>query len=285
MALAATMAAAALAASPRQASADSYPERTRATVRQTLAFSGQGPYRLEVDNVFGAIRIAAHEGGRVELAAPRVTFAREAADATLAAREVTLDVREEGGTVRVYVDGPFRECRDGRRRSWSRRDYLVRYDIVIEVPRGVEIAARTVNDGDIRVSGVTRGFDVENVNGAVELLDVAVGGRARTVNGGLHVVFRENPSVASSFGSVNGDVVVQLKPGLSADVRLETFNGRVYTDFDVTRLPALEPESELRGGRHVYRTSRAFGVRIGRGGPELSFDALNGDIRILQGGR
>lgn len=282
----AAMTAAALAVPARQASADAYPERAREAIRRMLSFSGPGPHRLEVDNVFGAIQIVVHEDSRVELAATRLTFARGTADVARAAREVTLDVREDGATLRVYVDGPFRDCRDGHRWSWPRRDYIVRYDFAIKVPRGVEIAARTVNDGDIKVSGVTRGFDVENVNGAVEMMDIAGGGRARTVNGDVRVVFRENPPVASAFASVNGDVVVHLKPGLSADFRLKTFNGEIYTDFDVTRLPALAPTSERRDdGKLVYRTDGAFGVRVGRGGPELSFDAFNGDIRILQGGR
>jgi hypothetical protein len=269
-----------------RSAAHEYQERGRESVQRSFAPSGSGFHRLEVDNVFGSVKVTVHDARTVEVAATRITFARDPADAELAAREVTLDLREENGTVRAYVDGPFRDCRDGRRRAWTRRDYTVRYEFAIEVPRDVTVALRTVNDGDIEVRGVARGFDLENVNGAIEAVDVAGPGRAHTVNGDVRVTFRENPPAASSFASVNGDIAVSLRPGLGADLLLKTFNGNVFTDFDVSALPpVVRTKGERRNGKFVYEGDRSFAVRVGGGGPELSFDAFNGDIRIIQGGR
>jgi hypothetical protein len=56
----------------------------------------------------------------------------------------------------------------------------------------------------------------------------------------------------------------------------------MYTDFDTTALPALMPVSERKQGKFVYKSDRSAGVRVGGGGPELRFETLNGDIRILQ---
>ena len=77
-------------------------------------------------------------------------------------------------------------------------------------------------------------------------------------------------------------MVVTFQPTLAADLRLKTFNGGMYTDFDTTTLPALTPVTERKAGKFVYKADRAAGVRVGSGGPELRFETLNGDIRILQ---
>jgi hypothetical protein len=70
--------------------------------------------------------------------------------------------------------------------------------------------------------------------------------------------------------------------GLSADFRFKNFNGGVYSDFEMTSLPALAPTTERQGGRFVFRTSRYTGGRVGAGGLEIKTDNLNGDIRVLE---
>jgi len=62
----------------------------------------------------------------------------------------------------------------------------------------------------------------------------------------------------------------------------EDIQRHAYTDFDVTALPGRPAVSERRDGKFVYKTNSFYGVRVGRGGPELKFDAFNGDIRIRQ---
>jgi hypothetical protein len=105
------------------------------------------------------------------------------------------------------------------------------------------------------------------------------------VNGRISVVFSKNPTKDSSFKSVNGTIEASFRPGLSADVRVKTFNGHAYTDFDATPLPSLTPVSERREGKFIYRSDRSTGLRIGSGGPEFKFDTLNGSIRIINRGQ
>ena len=70
---------------------------------------------------------------------------------------------------------------------------------------------------------------------------------------------------------------------LNADIRLKTFNGSVYTDFDVTSVPRVDRTVEVRNGtRRVYRRGEYQTVRVGKGGPEFSFDTLNGSIYVLR---
>ena len=102
------------------------------------------------------------------------------------------------------------------------------------------------------------------------------------MNGGVTVTFATAPQGTSSFETVNGDIEVTFPPNLAADLQFKTFNGDVYSDFVTTPLPAAPASGERRGAKFVYKADRRFGVRVGRGGPEISFDTLNGDIRILQ---
>ena len=60
----------------------------------------------------------------------------------------------------------------------------------------------------------------------------------------------------------------------------EDVEGGLYTDFDVTALPVAASPAENRNGKFVWSSRRMTGVRIGRGGPELEFETLNGNVMI-----
>jgi hypothetical protein len=69
----------------------------------------------------------------------------------------------------------------------------------------------------------------------------------------------------------------------AADLRMKTFNGGLYTDFDVQTLPTTAlVKAERRDGMYVYRSTGFTTVRAGSGGPELTLDTLNGDVRVLK---
>jgi hypothetical protein len=104
------------------------------------------------------------------------------------------------------------------------------------------------------------------------------------VNGPVHVEFAKNPATASSFKSVNGALDVYFQPNLNADLLFKTFNGQIYSDFDVT--PRATPiETERKNGRYVYRSNRLQGGSAGLGGAQLSFDTLNGNVRLHRAGQ
>ena len=124
---------------------------------------------------------------------------------------------------------------------------------------------------------------LHNVNGGIEMHDIAGSGHASTVNGGVKAGFRENPKQASDFKTVNGNVELTFVHGLAADFRLKTFNGSVFSDFEMTSLPSRPVSGEQRNGKFVFHSDRFTGGRVGNGGPDLKAENLNGDIRILEG--
>ncbi len=253
------------------------------TAQKTFTYSSGSGRKLIVDNVHGSIDVVAYAGNDVQITVNERWTADSPEKMQEARRDVKLGLGQQGNTVRLYVDGPFR-CRDGCVHEHGRTGYRVAFDFQVKVPNDAVLDLRTVNGGHIKAENSNAGFTVHNVNGGVELLEMAGSGDATTVNGGVKVTFRENPKLACSFKSVNGELAVSFRPDLSADFRCKTFNGGIYTDFDVNALPTVAPVAERHGTKYVYRSDRTSGLRIGAGGPTHHFDTLNGSIRIIKRG-
>ena len=201
------------------------------TAQKSFTLSGAAGRKLTVDNVWGSVHVTAADGDRVDVSVKERWHADSQADLERARREVHLDMTQDGDTVRVYVDGPFRD-RHGRGGDLG---YEPRFDFDIRVPRQIALDLRTVLDGDIRVAGTSGDFVACNVNGDVTLNDIAGSGRATTVNGPVRVTFRDNPRSESTFKTINGEVAVALQPGLDADLRLKTTEWRGVDGLRLSR--------------------------------------------------
>ena len=258
---------------------ESYRLEKKDAVAQVFHFaSPEKPGIVKVDNVFGSITVSGTKTADVRLEAKKVLRADSQDDLQKAEREVVLKMAEKDNMLDIYVDGPFR-CQDGSRRG-SGRDYTVTYDFTLQVPERTSLILKTVNDGDIVVRNVRGEFTVRNVNGHIEMRDIAGPVDGKTVNGRIRAVFRENPAAVCKFTTVNGDLEARFVPGLDAEFQLHTLNGGIYSDFPVSYLPAKPGTAKRENGRFVYRSRSSQGVRVGRGGPEISMETLNGDILI-----
>lgn len=155
----------------------------------------------------------------------------------------------------------------------------------IQVPVNTSVELKTINGGHIDVTGVSGDLDVQNVNGSITLKNVSGAVAAHTMNGGLTVSLdRVTPDKPMSFTAMNGQVDVTLPADTKAKLRLKTMNGAVYSDFDVktepdTSKPVVE-DSRGQGGRYRIRMDRAVVGTINGGGPEISFQTMNGTILI-----
>lgn len=265
------------------------PVREQETIRKS--FSGAHKL-LAVDNVFGSIEVVGGQSDHVELVITKTLRAESKERMEAAKKEVTLDVTDQPDLLKLYVNGPFRcncdcdgdgSCHQGCGDRHGDRGYQVKMDFQIQVPRNIDVKLKTVNSGHVSVREVIGSFAVNNVNGGIELQDVGGGAaHAKTVNGGVKVVFRENPKENSEFATINGPIDLYFTRGLSADFRFKTLNGRIYTDFEMTSLPAQPVRAESHDGKFIYRTDRHTAGRVGSGGLEIKADNLNGDIRVLE---
>ncbi len=158
-------------------------------------------------------------------------------------------------------------------------------DLAIQVPVNTSVELRTVTGGHIDVTGIDGDIDVENTNGSVTLRNVSGAVVAHTVNGAVTVVLdKVAPDKPMSFTSLNGRVDVTLPADAKARLRLKTTNGAVYSDFDVkmetdNTKPIVE-DARGQGGRYRIRMDRGVYGSINGGGPEYTFQTMNGDILI-----
>jgi hypothetical protein len=256
--------------------------RDEEKIQKFFTLPAGGRKSLEIDDVWGSIEVVADTTDKVEMTVDRTNQAESKEKLERAKKEVTLDVTQEEGALKLYVNGPFRCQCDDCRRSRDDDGYRVKMDFKVHVPRDIDIKVKTVNEGRVKVSNINGSFVVRNVNGDIEMDNVAGSGTARTVNGPVLVSFRQNPRENSEFKTVNGNVELRFAHDLSADFRFKTFNGGIYSDFPVTALPVHAIQEERRGGKMVYRADRYTGARVNSGGPEIQIENLNGDIRILE---
>lgn len=266
------------------AAAAGTPGKDAEQIHRTLKFTGvSGTHRLTVDNISGSIRVTGYDGTTVEMIASRTIHADSDDKREEAKNKVTLDITEKANDIVLFVDAPWR-TRDGGTdyRGHDHYGYDVSYDFELKIPVKTDVVLKTVNGGEIEVTNVVGNFVVKNVNGSVNLQDMAGSGEASTVNGSVDVRFRENPHEASAFSTVNGKVTVQFEKSLAASLRFQTLNGEVFSDFNVTKENLSRPFSRKYGNRSVYKASDSFGVQVGTGGPEMKFSTINGNIYILK---
>ena len=268
------------------AMADSrFPIEHRETIRRSLPTPAGADAVLEVSNISGGIDVTGGDEKTIELVAERTIRARTDRDRDEARREVRLDTRETSSGVLLCEDAGRRcGCDERPSSSWRDRDesrYRVDTHFTLRVPRNIAVRLCSINGGRITVMHTTGGVEVEHVNGGIDVDDIRGAAHLTTVNGAIHATYPGAPP-ASSFRTVNGSIVASFPKSLSADMRLRTMNGGLFTDFETTALPRTAATPERRGNRFVYRSNRTVSVRVGGGGPELSFETLNGDVRVLQ---
>ena len=235
---------------------------------------------IEVDNLTGSIQVTGTDSDRAEIVVTKTFRANSKEDVEKARREVSLDITQDSGLLKLLVNGPFR-CQDSCTETPGHQSYSVKMDFQIFVPRASALKLRTVSEGDIRVSHVHGSYEIHNVDGNVNMQDIGGSGVARSVNGEVTIDFSQNPEEVSNFGTVNGNVELRFVKNLSADFRLKTFNGGIGSDFSMESVP-VQATGEIPGGKMVLSPNPYIEGRVGFGRPEITVDTLNGNIRILE---
>jgi len=240
---------------------------------------GGDPPVIEVDNIFGPVRVTGHSDSRVMLQARETIKAENQTRLEKAREETRLAIRSTEGRLRIYAHGPFRQ-KDGKV-NWCRDlGYTVQYDLELKVPPHSRVDVKTVNRGDIQLSDLQGAFSAQNVNGPIRLEQITGSGRAVTVNGTLTVIFKKNPRENCRFSTINGDIALFFNPPLSADFWLQTLHGKMLSDFPFRYLPREKTSGSREKGRYVYRSHGSQGIRIGSDGPCIRVKTLNGSITI-----
>jgi hypothetical protein len=180
---------------------------------------------------------------------------------------------EGGVTICAVYPTPRRareenSCEPGESHS-NTENNDVQVDFTVAVPKGVEFDGQTVN-GEASAEGLTANVTLGTVNGGIELSTTGYA-EARTVNGSIVATMgRADWTGPVEFTTVNGGITLNLPATLSTEIRAETLNGDIDSDFPMTV-----------SGRFGPRRVRAT---IGQGGRTLELKTVNGSIRLRKNG-
>lgn len=245
------------------------------------------PVVLEVDTIRTSINVTAYDGKEIVIVA-RESTAKEGDDdreqrgprgragkdedgsSTAGLRRIPnssvgLTASEDNNVVSVKTD-------------FSRQPLA----LDISVPRTTSVRAKTVNGGDLALTGVAGEHELSNVNGRIVAKDIAGSLVANTTNGSIRATFTEvTAGKAMSFNTFNGDVDVTFPAKLAATLRVTSGRGDFYTDFDVAmQQQAPEVTQGGQNGRYEVRLERETVAVVGRGGPDIRFKTFNGNVMI-----
>jgi hypothetical protein len=101
----------------------------------------------------------------------------------------------------------------------------------IKVPRNTNLILRTEMGGEVEVDGVEGDLDIHSMNGEVTLRDIASSASVETLNGEISASFKRAPVKPVSFSTMNGEIDVRLPGDTKANLRMQTRNGSIRTNF------------------------------------------------------
>jgi DUF4097 and DUF4098 domain-containing protein YvlB len=228
------------------------------------------PVRLRVSLLMGSISVEAYNGNAVVVESTAREARRDAAPSREGLRRVPMtgadmNIEEKNNVVTIGTE--------------SMKSSV---DLRIQVPVRTSVQLETVQNGEIRIAGVRGDHELSNTNGGIEARQVSGSVVAHTVNGRVLVTFANvTPDKAIGFSTLNGDIDVTFPASTRANLRIESMNGEIFTDFDVA---SREPASKERSGGHRVRLESGVVGTINGGGPEIQFKTLNGNVHMRRSG-
>jgi DUF4097 and DUF4098 domain-containing protein YvlB len=225
------------------------------------------PRKVDVNLMQGSVTVKVHSGRDVIIESGSERIERQP--------------RESGGMRRIDVPNRGLSVEEEDNVITVRTRTPSNSSLVISVPADTSVTARSHN-GDIEVDGLRGEFDVQTHNGKITLNGVSGTVVAHTANGTIKVVMdRVEASKPLSFSSLNGSIDVTLPADVKANLKLNSFRGEIWSDFDIklgggaTTQPNNTPDGKFR-----VTMDRNLGGTINGGGADLSFHTLNGRITI-----
>ena len=269
------------------------------TIKKNLAFSNaSADNTLIVENINGSIEVEAYNGSNIQVELDLEIDAKSERLIEKGFQEIQLGVLEKEDIIVLYMDNPCSEDRSlatreqllkGHSFNWSKNcqwdaKYYFNLDYKIKVPRKLNVRLSTVNQGEIKLSGVQGTIQVNNVNGGIHLQDIAGKTKAHTVNGNVVISYQKNPTLDCDYYTLNGNIELLYQKGFSADAYFESMHGEFSSNIDELELlpQRLEPTKTKSEKGIKYKIGGAKNLRIRSGGPLMRFETLNGDVIVKE---
>ena len=141
-----------------------------------------------------------------------------------------------------------------------------RVDYDIKVPRTLNLVIKATNS-QVDVKSVTGLVKVEAVNGDIHLSGVERGADVNTVNGRVVLDLASIGADGVRVRTTNGAIEVGVPPAGKANIVASVTNGAVEVD-------RLDVQTSEKSHRRLDGT-------IGGGGPQIRLDTTNGLIKLV----
>ncbi len=245
----------------------------------TVSFSDPSrPGKLTAHLLSGSITVKGYEGKDVQI------------ESRMERDESDQGKEEKGGLHRIRNTASGLEVEEEHNEMRIKTGFPNQHPLrlTVQVPRNTALDLSVVNDGDIIVDGIDADIVANNTNGAVTLTNVSGAVVAHALNEDLKAVLTRFAGKPMSFSSLNGTLDITLPPDTKANVKLQTDNGEVYSDFPIDMLaPSVNQtveDNRGKGGKYRLKVERSMIGKINGGGPEITLKTFNGDIKLHRPG-
>ena len=232
--------------------------------------------RLEVTIYWGRLEVRAHSEARVVVESRPIEGQGDRERTVLRPPNDGFVISESDNVVRVVADSPETS---GRRSL----------DLLVHVPRRVDLSLTMDRGGEIVVFGVEGGIEVSTNNGSVELHEVSGWASVDALNGSIVAGFEAVEANRSmSFGTLNGEIDLTLPPDVDMDVRMQVQDDEIVSELELVNKRWRDAEVTPAGQRAEPARSRSGSPRrleaqLGGGGPLLFLSTHNGPIVLRSG--
>ena len=143
----------------------------------------------------------------------------------------------------------------------------------IFLPKSQNVSVTNTWDGDIYIEGFSGEVEANaNLNGGLKLTNLTGPITAYSLNEGIRVEFDKiNQDSPILIRTTNGEIDVTLPASTSADLELSSWNGDVYSNFDLKR-PGKDGLKSL--------SDRNIKGAINNGGVGITLKSTNGNIYL-----
>lgn len=143
----------------------------------------------------------------------------------------------------------------------------------IYLPKTQNVSVTNSWNGDISIEGFTGEVEANaNLNGGLTLTNVSGPITAYSLNEGIQVAFDKiNQNSPIIISTTNGEIDVTLPANTPANLELSSWNGDVYTNFDLKR--------PTKDGLESISVRNAKGA-INGGGVPIKLKSTNGNIYL-----
>jgi hypothetical protein len=200
------------------------------------------PATFTLDMPWAEIRITGTDGDTITVdssLAERNTKPAKPGGLRRLDNEVSFELTEKDNVVTLSLTGD---------NPWGAHDA----EFKISVPRSIALNLKTGMGGDLVVKGVEGDVEIENMNGEVSLDGLKGSAVISTMNGEVRAVYAAAPQKPVSITSMNGEIDLRVPADTKANVRMNTHNGSILTDFSEDVLKTKTEGSTKTGHTYSY---------------------------------